>query len=196
DARIAVSVQAPSGYVAQPYRNRSPGFGDRTEDGVALDELRREQALGIPPYFDRVLLFSIKQIKGRILDPHGKPAEGVQVLACSVHLKDIPILPRRVVRRTKTDADGRFAVEGASPGTLVLYLLPDAYAPRLVKLTDPADNLGDYKLHAGTKVRGKLRGVKNQILPGRWVRVGEPVRFPVPDLDLWNVGFGSLARWC
>jgi RNA polymerase sigma factor (sigma-70 family) len=196
DARITVSVQAPPGYVAQPYRKN---YGDWEDVGVRVDELRREQALGLLPYFDRVLLLSTKQIKGRVLDPHGKPAEGVQVLACSAHLKDNKVFPpRRVVRRTKTDADGRFAAEVASPGTVVLYLLPDQYAPRLVKLTDPAANLGDYKLQAGAKVSGKLVGIKNQILPGRWVRVGEPIGDPNTDanLDLWNVGFGSLARWC
>lgn len=194
DARITVSVQAPPGFVARPYRHN---YSDRQDVGVSVDELRREQALGIPPYFDRILLvsFSTKQVKGRVLDPHGKPAEGVDVLACSVHLNEK--VGQKMVRRTKTDADGRFAAEVASPGTVVLYLLPDQYAPWLVKLTDPADNLGDYKLQAGAKVRGKLLTVKNQLLPGRWVRVGEPIGEPaMGDLDLWQVGFGSLARWC
>jgi hypothetical protein len=198
DARIAVSVQAPPGYVALPYRTPY-GHGLPTDDGVAVDDLRREQALGVPPYFDRLLLFPTKQVKGRALGPHGKPAEGVEVLVCSAHLKDKvpPHYDRRVVRRTKTDAAGRFAAEVASPGTVVLYLLPDRYAPRLVKLTDPAGDLGDYKLQAGAKVRGTLRGVKNQVLPGRWARVGEPVRrWADSDLDLWNVGLGNLARWC
>jgi RNA polymerase sigma factor (sigma-70 family) len=193
NARLAVTVQTPAGYVGLPYRTQ---YGSPTEDGVPLAELRGEKAIGVPPYFDRILLFPAKEVQGRVLDPAGKPAAGVDVVVCSVHLKDKAVPPHRVVRRAKTDADGRFAAEVASPGPAVLYLLPDQHAVRVVKLTDPAGNLGEYKLDAGVEVAGKLRDARDRPLPGRWVRVGTTANRLDIDEDLWNVGLGSLARWC
>lgn len=88
------------------------------ETGVTLDELWREQILGVPLYFDRMLLFPTKQVKGRILDPNGKPAQGVEVLACSVHGDD-KVYPRRIVRRAKLQMvrpDEPFTIEVKAPG--------------------------------------------------------------------------------
>jgi RNA polymerase sigma factor (sigma-70 family) len=191
-AKVAVSVEAPPGYAGFPYRTL---LGRPTEGGITLNALQTEKALGVPPYFDRILLFPTQPIRGRVLDPDGKPAAGVAVVACSVHLKDKATPPHRLIRRMKTDANGRFEADVMSPGPAVLYLLPDRYAARYVKLTDPAGDLGDYKLERGVEVAGKLRDLKNQPLPGRWVRVGTP---PGPDSDreLWTVGIGGFARWC
>jgi len=192
DAKVAVSVEAPPGYAGFPYRTQ---LGTQTDTGVTLDELRREKALGVPSYFDRILMFPTKPVKGRVLDPDGKPAAGMDVVVCSVHLKDKAVGPHRLVRRTKTDAGGRFDGEVLSPGPVVLYLLPERYAARYVKLNDPEGDLGDYKLEAGIEVAGKLRDLRNDPLPGCWVRVGTSPGLDA-DRDLWTVGMGGFARWC
>jgi hypothetical protein len=192
DARLAVTVEAPPGFVAFPYRKL---LGWSTERGVDLEELRRERALGVPQYFDRILLYPTKEVKGCVFDPDGKPAEGVEVVACSVHLKDNASPAHRLLRRLKTDKEGRFEADVLSPGPVVLYLLPERYAARYVKLNDPAGDLGDYRLEPGVEVAGKLRDAKNQPLPGRWVRVGTPTGTDA-DRDLVTVGVGGFARWC
>src|SRR5579871_590424 len=191
EAQLAVDVEAPRGYVAFPYR---AVMDERSESGVSIGDLRWQHELGVPPYFDRMLLFPTKEIRGLLQTPDGKPADGVAVVACSVPLKDEAI--HRVVRRTKTDSTGRFTVEVASPGRVVLYYLPEHYAARYVKLNKADGDLGAYKLEKGVEVTGKLMDVQNQPLPGRWVRVGTPAGPEWNDRDLAQVGLGGFARWC
>ena len=179
EAKLAVHVEAPPGYVAFSDRY---AFGDMDTVGG----LRVERSLGLPAYFDRMRLYSTKQVRGRVLAPDGKPAAGVDVILSSSHPKARE--PHQsVVRRTKTDAQGRFTAEVASPGTVALYLLPERYAIRYAKLTDPEGDLGEYKLQTGVAVAGKLRDAKDRPLAGRWVRVGGGYTF---GLD------GQIARWC
>jgi RNA polymerase sigma factor (sigma-70 family) len=192
DAEVAVTVEAPPGYVGFSYRMNA---GYSVDDGVAIEELLREKKLKLSPYFCRMLLFTTKPVKGRVLDPDGKPAADVNVVVSSVHLKEK--VHHRLVRQTKTDADGRFATEVASPGPAVLHILPEQYAVKVNKLTDPEGDLGDFKLEAGLVVAGKLRDAKDRPLPGRWVRVGTTVNRTEIDDELWNVGLGGgVARWC
>jgi len=192
EAKVAVTVEAPSGYAGFPYRTQEGRSLD--VGGVVIEELLREKKLQLPPYFGRMLLYTTKSVKGRVLDPDGKPAVDVSVVVSSVHLKDKT--NHRLIHRTKTDTDGRFAAEVASPGPVVLYIQPERYAPKVSKLSDPAGDLGDYKLEAGFEVAGKLRDAKNTPLPGRWVRVGTTAnRFEIDD-ELWLVGLGGMARWC
>jgi RNA polymerase sigma factor (sigma-70 family) len=192
EAQLAVHVEAPRGYVAFPYRKE---MGEDTETGVSLADLRRLQKVGVPPYFHRVLLFPTKEIRGRLETPEGKPAEGIDVVACSVPLKDKATPVHRVLRRMKTDKEGRFTAEVANPGPVVLYFLPERYAARYVKLNDAEGDLGTYKLEEGVEVSGKLRDIRNQALAGRWVRVGTDYG-PGADFDLVSVGLGGFARWC
>jgi hypothetical protein len=147
----------------------------------------------IPPFFDRVLLFPTKEVSGRLLTPDGKPAVDVDVVACSVPLKDD--FTHHVIRRTRTGADGRFKAEVASPGPVVLYFLPQQYAARYVKLTDPATDLGNYRLETGVEVNGKLSDAKGRRLEGQWVYVGL-LYTPEADVELFNVGLGGFGRWC
>jgi hypothetical protein len=192
EAQLAVDVEAPRGYVAFPYRRV---MGESAESGVPIGELRWQQEFGVPPYFERMLLFPTKEIRGRLETPDGKPADGVDVVASSVPQKDEAL--HRVVRRTKTDREGRFAAEVASPGRVVLYFLPEHYGARYVKLNHAEGDLGTYKLEKGVEVTGKLTDVRNQPLPGRWVRVGTPAGPERDeDVDLSQVGLGGFARWC
>ena len=170
-------------------------MGEDTENGVPIGDLRRLQEIGVPPFFHRVLLFPTKEIRGRLETPDGKPAEGIDVVACSVPLKDKVGVPHRMIRRTKTDKQGRFTAEVASPGPVVLYFLPERYAARYVKLNDVEGDLGIYKLEEGVQVSGKLHDIRQQPLAGLWVRVGTPSDSE-GDHDLWSVGLGGFARWC
>jgi len=192
EAQLAVDVEAPRGFVAFPYRTE---MGASTESGVPLGALRWQQELGVPPYFDRILLFPTKEIRGRLETPDGKSANGVDVVACSVPTKATAGV-NHVVRRTKTDSEGRFMVEVASPGRVVLYYLPEHYAARYAKLKNAEGDLGTYKLEEGALVTGKLLDVRNQPLPGRWVRVGTPAGPESDDIELSQVGLGGFARWC
>ena len=193
EARISVDVQAPPGHFGFPYRTQ---YGESTDDGIPLAELRREQEVGVPPFFARILLFPTKRIKGRVAAPDGSPAAGVDVVACSVSLKDKVVSRHRLVRRTRTGADGRFEAEVASPGPVVVYLLTGRYAPRAVKLTDPVGDLGVYTLEAGVEVHGKLRDARDRPIANSWVRVGGSANRLEIDEELWNVGLGSPERWC
>src|SRR5205814_7312418 len=66
EARIVVDVEAPRGYIASPYR---AVMGESAETGEALGDLRWQQASGVPPYFDRMLLFPTKEIHGHLVRP-------------------------------------------------------------------------------------------------------------------------------
>jgi RNA polymerase sigma factor (sigma-70 family) len=196
NGEVEVSVEAPPGFIGSPALY--PGFyydshWIKSPSSVPIEALRRGAEQRIPPYFDRVLLFPSKEVSGRLLTPDSKPAADVDIVACSVPLKDD--FSHHVIRRTKTGADGRFKAEVASPGPVVLYFLPEQYAARYVKLTDPGIDLGTYRLEAGVEVNGKLSDAKGRRLEGQWVYIGL-LNTPEADHELWSVGLGGFGRWC
>jgi RNA polymerase sigma factor (sigma-70 family) len=197
DAKLTVTVEA-LGYVGSFIRYKSSA--DLIES-MEIAELLREKSLQLPPFFGQIVLYPTKAIKGRVLGPDGKAVADVSVIISSVHSDDVTHRQNHV-KRTKTDADGRFTVEVASPGIAFLYIQPERYAPKVIRLESPSADLGDYKLEAGSELSGKLRDAKGRPLPNRWVRVGMTAHQYDPDFvngndqEKWRTGLGSLARWC
>jgi RNA polymerase sigma factor (sigma-70 family) len=179
DLRLTVRVEA-AGFVGMPSRSADD----------SLVTLRDEKAVGIPPYFDRIELHPTEDIWGRVETPEGKPAAGVQVVACAQ--PEAAKYLQRVRRSITTDEQGRFRLQVATPGPAFLYLLPEHYAASYQDLKTKRGDLGTLGLQPGTVVKGKLRGLKKEPLADRWVRIEFP--FTQDNASLHGVGHG-FGRW-
>jgi hypothetical protein len=139
--RLAVRVEA-AGFVGMPSRS--------AEDSLA--RLRDEKAAGTPPYFDRMELYPTEDIWGKVETPEGKPAAGVQVVACSQ--PEAAKYLQRVRQSVTTEEQGRFRLQVATPGPAFLYLLPESYAASYQDLKTKRGDLGTPACSRGRLSRG------------------------------------------
>ena len=121
-----------------------------------------------------------QRISGRVVDSDGAP------------LKDIVVQASFPVRRTKTDAEGRFAIDGSARESVTLWFRTDGWSvlsprpeggPAQVNLKDIADGVDDLEVVLGRngvvtgtvrRASGKPVVVCNVTVPGVKVSVWDP----------------------
>ena len=182
--RLDVTVEAP-GFVGVPLRHPSG------ENQVA--RLIHVQSLNAPAYFERITLFPIQEVFGKVLSPNGEPLGGVQVLAYSSPQGSRT--PHRITNEIATDAEGRFRLAVATPGTAFLYLMSENFAAQYTELKAKRGDLGEFGLEAGQELKGRVRDAKGLPLGGRRIGVGIALNREI-STDFWNVGvgFGRSAK--
>jgi protocatechuate 3,4-dioxygenase beta subunit len=124
-----------------------------------------------------------RRIDGRVFDPDGRPAAGVPVVllpggwTAEEEDDDMDIAERRV---TRTDADGRYAIEDLPPGGAWIFAVPEdpALAPSCVRavVPDAGGAAPDLALARGRTVRGQVLDAEGRPLAGAAVRVLSELR--------------------
>jgi beta-lactamase regulating signal transducer with metallopeptidase domain/protocatechuate 3,4-dioxygenase beta subunit len=168
DAEGKYSFIIPPEQVAKRYLYieldvEAPDHAPQKHFGYALSMILKNEKLGGRPFFENVELRPGKEITGLIKTPDGKPASGVKVLTYSVTNKPGAGFEYGSFADARTDADGRFRIVVTTPGSAVVWILPDQYAPSTHRLKDnKRGDLGTFTLREGIRVRGKVLDVQGK----------------------------------
>jgi RNA polymerase sigma factor (sigma-70 family) len=159
----------PAGTVRVAASGLGVGYPEQTTQDVAA---WRPAPLTIP-LWPRVVLV----VRGRVLDPQGRPVQGAEVAL--EHHSD----PGHPVRLCAADARGRFTLAGVPPGPNCEWVVTDPRRPlgARVPATLPAGAVPpeqEVRLRPLAAVAGRVVDAAGQPLPGAAVRVW--VRFAVP----------------
>jgi protocatechuate 3,4-dioxygenase beta subunit len=120
-------------------------------------------------------------VRGRVLDPDGRPLEGVAVAIARKTRKALGLIRRGPDLATaKTDSEGCFELDPVPVGRHYGLLLrherfPDFRKDGVEVTIDATTDLGTIKLTAGAGVSGQVRSVESGPLVGVEVRVMDPV---------------------
>ncbi|TWT38128.1 Regulatory protein BlaR1 [Posidoniimonas corsicana] len=115
-----------------------PDYARKSPSGYALSMIRKNEELGEEPFFSRIELRPAEHVSGRLLRPDGAPAVGVRVLIYS-KTNPLDFSDYGSFADTKTDDQGRFALNSALGGPAVLWFLPQDLAPEthLLEASNP-----------------------------------------------------------
>jgi hypothetical protein len=118
---------------------------------VAMLQLRGEQAAREPL---QIALQPAATIRGRVVDPDGKPVAGAEVCVKASCGSFFAAAPPPL--RTTTDARGEFVLKGAPPGATRVHCLAAKFA--LAQLNGNAEDCTwDFALKPGAVVAGRVR---------------------------------------
>lgn len=148
-----------------------PGYGPGSAPGVAVPS---EQPV-------RIVLQATARVSGKVTGPDRKPVAGAQVAVMEMSPASFGgmsrLMPGRP-RRTVTDEEGAFVVEGVSPGAIeVSASAPRRQQARLEGLeVKPGQELSgiDILLLPGGVVEGRVLSPDGRPVPGAEVSVIEP----------------------
>jgi hypothetical protein len=152
-----------------------PGVVQAEAKGFVTDEARPEDGPLV------VRLDAGGTIAGRVLGPGGEPAARVPVIllpggwTAEESEDDMAIAERRV---TRTDAEGRYAIEDLPPGGAWIFAVPldPSLAPACVRAGVPATVAPDLILDRGHTVKGEVTDADGRPLAGAVVRVISELR--------------------
>lgn len=161
----------PPGQIAQPTLSivvtvEHPDYAPKTGSGSA-SSIRQNQKLGRRPFFEKIELRPVAAATGVVLTPDGKPAAGIKVKGCSVPTQDrIEKYQYGDFAETRTDTQGKFLLQLATPGWAVIWILPEDDIPTTRVLKDKRGDCGTVTLQTGIKIRGKVLDVKGKPVVG------------------------------
>jgi beta-lactamase regulating signal transducer with metallopeptidase domain len=163
-------------------------YAHRSPEGYALSMIRKNEKLGMRPFFERLQVRQGEEISGTLATPDGRPAAGVLVMVYSKAKKD-DMSDYGSFARTKTDAKGAFRINVVKGGETVLWLLPDQHAPSTHLYHQPHGDLGRFPLEKGETLQGRVVSLDGKPFNKVWVSAelsGGPakkqIEMPVSDM--------------
>jgi hypothetical protein len=164
-----------------------PDYAPRRRFGDALSIIRKNEAMGGRPFFERVELMPAEPISGTIVTPDGRPATGVKVLA-------FPMQQGIDFDSGMTDKKGGFHLHLAKGANGILWLLPKEYAPSTQGLFKKRGDLGRFVLQPGIPVKGRVVDLQGKPVAGVWVNAqitGGPGRQDFDTIPFTNMAARS-----
>ncbi|MGA2245164.1 MAG: hypothetical protein ABSH48_09210 [Verrucomicrobiota bacterium] len=162
-------------------------YARRPWDGYALAMIRKNKALGAPPFFESLDLTPAESISGSLVRPDGSPAGGVKILTYSKASKN-DMAEYGSFADTRTDGAGFFQVNVVKGGEAVLWLLPQDFAPSTHLLHKQRGDLGQFGLEEGIRLAGRVLSSDGSPVGPVWVNAelsGGPAKKPIgmPVID-------------
>jgi beta-lactamase regulating signal transducer with metallopeptidase domain/5-hydroxyisourate hydrolase-like protein (transthyretin family) len=158
DAEGRFSVTIPPEQVAVPslYLQldvEHPDYAGTKGGGYSLAMIRKNEALGARPFFERIELWPAAPVEGTVVTPEGKPLAGVMVSARSAqNPRDFEFS----TCDTLTAADGTFRVPATKGGVANLSIVPADYAPVQINLGELRGDVDKIALKPGVRLSGRL----------------------------------------
>lgn len=178
--------------VSHPDHMAKRGFG------YSMTMIRRNEAMGGRPFFERIKLHPAEPVTGRLLTPQGEPAANVEILGYT-YPGDKPYFDGEVQGsffETMTDDEGQFRVNIATPGQGAFWFRPQDYAPLGVVAPWARGEMGDLKLKSGLRVSGRLLDAEGRPATNMPITVYRRDR-ESPDIDAFNrdsMAMGGYTR--
>lgn len=199
-AETAVAAREPD---ARPSGPRIADLAPTVPPDVAFREVAREPAVDeVEPGVDEAWAAALSGLTGRLVEADGAPVAGKELVlveldfdevrrAVSLVRRDAPV-PRPVLDRTVSDAEGRFALHGARASALhAITGTPNSPRIPVRVVAEPLQpgetrDLGDVVLPAGGRLAGQVVDAAGRPVAGARVRVG-----PLP-VQLLEIGAADL----
>ena len=160
--KFALTASA-RGYVAAEARVIDVRKGEPLDD-VALT-LRRGSA-----------------IEGVVLGPNGAPASGARITVRSGRLTPERMLDLEVAGSARADGEGRYRLEGVSPGPQTVVATDDRYARATRDVTvQPGTNRVDFRLSEGSTLAGRVVDGAGAPVSGANISLGVSARPEISD---------------
>ena len=163
-----------------------PDYATRRGFGYALSMIRKNEPLGMRPFFEHVELYPADPIAGTVVTADGKPAAAVKVLGFS--------MPNRgdfesaSFSDATTDPKGAFRLNLTKGSKAIFWILPKDDAPSAHLVDEKRGDLGRFTLEKGTALKGRVRDEHGKPVAGVWVNAeitGGPAKkmsgLPVAD---------------
>jgi beta-lactamase regulating signal transducer with metallopeptidase domain len=162
-----------------------PDYARKANFGYALAMIRKNAALGDPPFYAKVELDPGDPLTGRLVGPEGKPLGGVPIQAYSRRGgNDFSGDNYGSFFDTKSEADGSFRLRMTKGGTGVFWIVPENFAPKQIVSGAKVGDWGDIKLEEGVGLKGQVVDATGKPLAGVWVNLAdrksqEEIQMPV-----------------
>ena len=133
DYGVTTKTDAAGKFRLAHVPNREPATVTVTAAGHAPEMFEVDVTKGVPPA-QSVVLSPGRTIRGRVVDPDGRPLEGVTLLVRGCRNK------HSINPKATSDNDGKFAIKDAPPDEVRFHVFKDGYTYRMdVALTAGAD---------------------------------------------------------
>ena len=133
--------------------------------GYALSMIRKNEALGERPFFERVELLPADPVTGTVVSPDGRPLSGVKILGYSQananNFKEFGSF-----FDTITDASGKFRLNMVKGGAGVFWVLPKDFAITSRAVGKDRGDVGEIRLREGVRVSGRVLNVEGKPVAG------------------------------
>ncbi|MDB5388472.1 MAG: blaR1 3 [Planctomycetaceae bacterium] len=125
---------------------------------------RKNEKVGQRPGFERIELDRGEAVTGTVVSPDGKPLAGVEVSGFS--MADRKIADSRTFVETVTDANGRFRINLHQEGDGGIWIVPKDFGIVEKYLARQRGDLGQVRVSAGIRVRGRVLDAKQMPATG------------------------------
>ncbi len=190
--RLQIPAEATRKSLSIELDIEHPEYVPATRLNGSLGAIREDLARGNRPFFETIEMRPGRAITGQVLEPDGAPARDVEVRASS-RAKAAAKDPHESggPSHATTDAEGRFRLVVATPGTGLFSILPAAFAPQRHEIPpDPRGDLGVFRLKPGVVVKGRVLDTEGKPLPGVFVNTEPRMITRAPDSRA-ALGLGS-----
>ena len=145
-----------------------PDYATRKGFGYALSMIRKNEKLGMRPFFEHVELYPADPITGTVVAADGKPVRGVKVLGFS--MPDRKDFEGASFSQAYTDKLGAFRLNVAKGSTAIFWLLPRDYAPSAHVTDQKHGDAGRFVLEPGTALKGRVVDENDKPVADVWVQ--------------------------
>jgi beta-lactamase regulating signal transducer with metallopeptidase domain len=163
-----------------------PDYAPRRGFGYALSMIRKNEPLGMRPFFEHVDLYPAAPVAGAVVKADGKPAAAVKVLGFS--MPDRRDFESASFSEATTDANGAFRLNVTKGSRAIFWILPKDAAPSAHLVDEKRGDLGRFTLEKGIVLTGRVRDEHDKPVAGVWVNAeitGGPAKkvsgLPVAD---------------
>ena len=163
-----------------------PDYATRKGFGYALSMIRKNEKLGMRPFFEQVRLYPAEPITGTVVAPDGKPVAEMQVLGYS--MPEPRDFESASFSDATTDPQGAFRLNLAKGSKAIFWLLPKDYAPSAHVVEQKHGDVGRFVLEKGIAITGRVLDEEQKPVAGVWVNAeisGGPAKkstsLPVAD---------------
>lgn len=191
DAAGKYTFTIPPNQVADPMMYieldvSHPDYATRKGFGYSLTMIRKNEQLGVRPFFEHVELYPADSITATVVTPEGKPIAGMKVLGFS--MPDRRDFESASFSDSITDRHGAFRLTLTKGTKAIFWLLPKDYAPSTHLVDENRGNVGRFMLEKGTVLTGRVVDEQKKPVAGVWINAeitGGPAKhktdLPVAD---------------
>jgi beta-lactamase regulating signal transducer with metallopeptidase domain/protocatechuate 3,4-dioxygenase beta subunit len=136
----------------------------RYSGGYSLSMIRKNEAVGQRPFFERLQLQPASPITGKVVSPAGEPLAGVKLFGfTTMKARD---LNSHGWLDSRTRADGSFRLNMMKGGVAFFWVLPNEHAIVQRSVSDEPFDVGEIRVPEGIRLSGRALSAEGKPVAG------------------------------